>query len=117
MEKYLKDGYLIVIDMAVQNGNPMLASVADRSIVRTSKSAVPLAISYMYPSRNIDIVEEQVFEPLSNMIRGLGIKNGIISFEGIIYKRSCILSKHSLDLGEHIFMSSLEDHVARIFWR
>ena len=84
VEKYLRNGQLIVIDLAVQNGEAYLACVADRSIVRTSESAVPLAISYMYPSKNIEIVKEQVLDPLRTMIKGLGIENGIISFEGMI---------------------------------
>ena len=56
----------------------------DRCIVRTSESAVPLAISYMYPSKYIDVIEEQVMRPITDMIHGLGIHNGIISFDGMI---------------------------------
>ena len=84
VEKYLRNGQLIVIDLAIQDGEAYLACVADRSIVRTSESAVPLAISYMYPSKNIEIVKDQVLEPIRSLIRGLGIRNGIISFEGMI---------------------------------
>ncbi len=84
VEKYLRNGQLIVIDLAIQNGEAYLACVADRSIVRTSEAAVPLAISYMYPSKHIGIVREQVFESLRRLVRGLGIQNGIISFEGMI---------------------------------
>lgn len=84
VEKYLRKGQLIVIDFAVQNDEVYIACVADRSIIRTSEDEVPLAISYMYPSKYIDIVEEQVMEPIKDLINGLGIHNGIISFEGMI---------------------------------
>ena len=56
----------------------------DRCIVRTSESAVPLAISYMYPSKYLDVIEEQVLQPITDMIHGLGIHDGIISFDGMI---------------------------------
>ena len=56
----------------------------DRCIVRTSESEVPLAISYMYPSKHIDVIESQVMKPITDMLHGLGIHNGIISFDGMI---------------------------------
>ncbi len=84
VEKYLKDTKLIVIDFAVQNGEPYIVSVADRSTVRDSEMSVPLAVSFMYPSDYIDMVEEQVLPSLKQMIKGLGIQNGIISMEGMI---------------------------------
>lgn len=84
VEKYLRDTKLIVIDFAVQNGEPYIVSVADRSTVRDSEVSVPLAVSFMYPSMYIDMVEEQVLVPLTRMIKGLGIQNGIISMEGMI---------------------------------
>ena len=84
VEKYLKDTKLIVIDFAVQNGKPYIVSVADRSTVKDSEKSVPLAISFMYPSSYIDMVEEQVLGSLTDMIKGLEIQNGIISMEGMI---------------------------------
>ena len=84
VEKYLRDTKLIVIDFAVQNGEPYIVSVADRSIVRDSEMSVPLAVSFMYPSDYIDMVEKQVLTSLKKMIKGLEIQNGIISMEGMI---------------------------------
>ena len=84
VEKYLRNGYLVVFDIAVQNDNVYLACAMDRCIVRTSESAVPLAISYMYPSKHLDVIESQVMKPITDMIHGLGIHNGIISFDGMI---------------------------------
>ena len=84
VEKYLKDTKLIVIDFAVQNGKPYIVSVADRSTVKEHDASVPLAISFMYPSDYIDMVESQVLDSLRRMIKGLGIQNGIISMEGMI---------------------------------
>ena len=84
VEKYLPDTKLIVMDFAVQNGEPYLVSVADRITVRESEDKVPLGFCFMYPSQYIDIVEQQALETLKNLIRGLGIQNAIISFEGMI---------------------------------
>ena len=84
VEKYLRNGHLVVFDLAIQNDKVYLACAMDRCIVRTSESAVPLAISYMYPSKYIDVIEEQVMQPITDMIHGLGIHNGIISFDGMI---------------------------------
>ena len=84
IEKYLRDTKLIVIDFAVQNGNAYLATVADRITVRESQDRVPLGFCVMYPSEYIDMVYEQVMDPLKRMIGGLRIRNGIISFEGMI---------------------------------
>ena len=84
VEKYLRNGHLVVFDLAIQNDRVYLACAMDRCIVRTSESAVPLAISYMYPSKYINVIEEQVMQPITDMIHGLGIHNGIISFDGMI---------------------------------
>lgn len=84
VEKYLKDTKLIVIDFVVQDDEAYIACVADRSTVRDSDERVPLAVSFMYPSEYIDIVEKQALSQLKAMIKGLGIRNGIISIEGMI---------------------------------
>ena len=84
VEKYLRNGHLVVFDLAIQNDEVFLACAMDRCIVRTSESAVPLAISYMYPSAHLDVIEDQVIKPITDMIHGLGIHNGIISFDGMI---------------------------------
>ena len=84
VEKYLRDTKLIVIDYAVQDGVPSIVSVADRITVREKEDRVPLGFCFMYPSDYIDMVEKQVNEPLTRLIQGLGIKNAIISFEGMI---------------------------------
>ena len=84
VEKYLRNGNLVVFDLVIQNDKVYLACAMDRCIVRTSESAVPLAISYMYPSKYIDVIEKQVLQPITDMIHGLGIHNGIISFDGMI---------------------------------
>lgn len=84
VEKYLRDTKLIVIDFAVQNGEPYIVSVADRITVRESEERVPLGFCFMYPSEYIDVVEEQALDALQRLIKGLGIQNAIISFEGMI---------------------------------
>ena len=84
VEKYLRNGHLVVFDLAVQHDQVYLACAMDRCIVRTSESAVPLAISYMYPSKYLNVIEEQVLQPITDMIHGLGIHDGIISFDGMI---------------------------------
>ena len=84
VEKYLRNGNLVVFDICVQNDNVYLCAAMDRCIVRTSESEVPLAISYMYPSKHIDVIESQVMKPITDMLHGLGIHNGIISFDGMI---------------------------------
>lgn len=108
VEKYLQDGQLIVIDFAVQDGQTYIACVADRSIVRTSEERVPLAISYMYPSKHIAIVEEQVLAPVKDLIGGLGIKNGIISFEGIICEGKLYLIETQFRFGGTHFYKFVE---------
>ena len=84
VEKYLRDTKLIVMDFAVQNGEPYLVCVADRITVREAEDRVPLGFCFMYPSVYIDMVEEQVLEPLKRLCRGLELRNCIISFEGMI---------------------------------
>lgn len=84
VEKYLRDTQLIVIDFAVQNGIPYIVSVADRITVREKEERVPLGFCFMYPSEHLQMVNEQVLRPLTSLIKGLGIANAIISFEGMI---------------------------------
>ena len=84
VEKYLRDTKLIVMDFAVQNGEPYLVCVADRITVRESEDRVPLGFCFMYPSVYIDMVEGQVLESLKGLCKGIGLQNCIISFEGMI---------------------------------
>ena len=84
VEKYLKNTKLIVMDFAVQGGEPYLVCVADRITVRESEDRVPLGFCFMYPSQYIDMVEQQALKSLKTLIKGLAIKNAIISFEGMI---------------------------------
>lgn len=84
VEKYLKNTELIVMDFAVQNGEPYLVCVADRITVRESEDRVPLGFCFMYPSQYIDMVEQQALGSLKTLIKGLNIRDAIISFEGMI---------------------------------
>lgn len=83
VEKYIESRDLFVIDFIISNGIPYFVSAADRFLVEKTDNNVPLSIAFMYPSKFLDVIDDQVKEPICNMIRGLGIKNGILSVEGI----------------------------------
>lgn len=105
IEKYIKEGQLIVIDLAVQDGKSYIVSVADRSIVRTSENAVPLAVSYMYPSKYVKQVQEQLYEPIDRLLKGLNIRNGIISFEAMVSEGKIYLIETQFRFGgTHFYM-------------
>lgn len=84
VEKYLRDTKLTVMDFAVQNGEPYFVCMADRITVKEAADRVPLGFCFMYPSVYIDMAENQVIDSLKRLCRGIGLKNCIISFEGMI---------------------------------
>jgi len=85
VEDYIDKPSLVVIDFFIQNGEAHFISMADRpTFPAKSNNFVPLGIAYVYPSKYIDIVEEQLLSQVKRMISGLGIQYGVISFEGIV---------------------------------
>ena len=62
----------------------------------------------MYPSKYIDIVEEQVLKPVTKLINGLKIHNGIISFEGIVSEGKLYLIETQFRFGGTHFYKFVE---------
>ena len=108
-EPYLRNGQLIVMDFVVQSGKAVLCSAADRSLIRTSENEVPLSIAFLYPSSCIDIIQEQALSPIQNLITGLGIKNGIISFEAMVSEGMLYAIESQFRFGGTHFYTLLEE--------
>ncbi|MBR2762567.1 MAG: ATP-grasp domain-containing protein [Solobacterium sp.] len=109
VEPYLRNGQLLVMDFIVQNGKAVLCSAADRSLIRTSENEVPLSIAFMYPSKYIDVIKEQAVRPIQNLITGLGIENGIISFEAMVSEGKLYAIESQFRFGGTHFYTLLEE--------
>lgn len=109
VEKYIESRDLFVADFIVVNGTPYFVSAADRFLVEKTEKKVPLSIAFMYPSKFIDEIDEQVKEPICNMIRGLGIKNGVLSIEGIKKENKLYMIEAQFRFGGTHFYKVIEE--------
>ncbi len=76
------DGFEICVYYTFVDGNPSLSSMADKYVRGDMENFIPLSEIYAYPSQYLPQYIQEVDENMRNMLRALGIKNGITSMQG-----------------------------------
>ena len=83
IEKYLPNCQEVVIKYCICDGEIFLTSMADLyTCYHEGKRAY--IWSQTFPSRYYGLLADKVDERIRNMIRGMGIKNGAMSFDGFV---------------------------------
>ncbi len=76
------DGFEICVYYTFVDGNPSLSSMADKYVRGDTENFIPLSEIYAYPSQYLPQYINEVDSNMRNMLKALGIKNGITSMQG-----------------------------------
>ncbi len=81
VEKYIEgDGmswYYTIVD-----GNPILSAITDTTFYYPSKRVAPMRCGQLFPSKHLKEYMETAYHNVKNMIKGLGMKNGVLFLQG-----------------------------------
>jgi len=102
-EKYINSPNEIFIHYTVQNGYPSLSSSFMKHKARTENGAASSAILHMFSSPFIDLFRETTEPAVIRMIKGLGIQNGMVMFQGFIDNGKFYFYESGLRMGGEQF--------------
>ena len=83
-QKYISSPNEIFIHYTVQDGYASLSSTFMKHKARTENGAASSAILHMFSSSYVDLFRQTAEPACIRMIEGLGIRNGIVMFQGFI---------------------------------
>lgn len=102
-EKYIDSPNEIFIHYTVQDGYPSLSSSFMKHKAKVEGKAAASAILHMFSSSYIDLYKETTERFVLDMIKGLGIKNGIVMFQGFIHEGKFYFYESGLRMGGEQF--------------
>lgn len=102
-EKYIDSPDEIFIHYTVQDGYPSLSSNFMKHKAIAENGAASSAILHMFSSPQIDLYRETAEPAVINMIKGLGIQNGMVMFQGFIDNGQFYFYESGLRMGGEQF--------------
>ena len=66
----------------MQDGEICLAAMADRHMNSAQTGELPLPVAYTYPSKYLDLYEQQLDFKVKQMLKSIGIQNGLLLLQG-----------------------------------
>lgn len=102
-EKYIDSPYEIFLHYTVQDGYPSLSNSFMKCKAMTENGAASSAILHMFSSTFIDLFRETAQPACDTMIRGLGIQNGMVMFQGFIDNDQFYFYESGLRMGGEQF--------------
>lgn len=102
-EKYIDSEDEIFLHYTVQDGYPSLSNSFMKCKARTETGAASSAILHMFSSPFIDLFCETAKPACDAMIRGLGIRNGMVMFQGFIDNGKFYFYESGLRMGGEQF--------------
>lgn len=104
-EQYIQDKEEITIVYIIKDGQPHLASLADRLLVKFSEDVIPLPAGYIWPSKYLALYEQNVDSKMKDAIRFMGFKNGMLFIQAIVKDNNIL----PYDMGFRL--SGTQEHV------
>lgn len=102
-EKYINSPNEIFIHYTVQDGYPSLSSTFMKHKALAEGEAASSAILHMFSSSYVDLYRQTTEAAVLRMIRGLGIQNGIVMFQGFIDNGNFYFYESGLRMGGEQF--------------
>ena len=109
IEKYMT-GEEVVIYYVIQDGEPFLVGMCDRYTNKEQYGVAQLPTSYIYPSKYLKSYKDNVDSKVHKMLRGLGIKNGVLFLQAFVDNGEVKVYEPGFRLNgaqEHIIISEL----------
>ncbi|MBD7938628.1 ATP-grasp domain-containing protein [Cytobacillus sp. Sa5YUA1] len=88
IERFIDNDYGVEMYYTIQEGNITLSAMADRYVCKQSEELPPLPIATVLPSKHIKHYCNELDNKIRDMIRGLGIKNGVILIQSLVEEDS-----------------------------
>ncbi len=83
VEKYMS-GLEVIMYYVIQDGEPTFVAMCDRYTSKEQAGVTQLPSAYIFPSKHMDKFMEEVDESVCNMLKGIGVKNGVLFLQSFI---------------------------------
>jgi len=103
VEKLIDNAQEAFFQYTVQDGNPSLSSAFTKQKVYNEKTYVSMPILHVFPSSYISEFEKVADNPIRNMLKGIGLLNGVIVFQGFIQNGIFYFFESGLRMGGEQF--------------
>ena len=74
----------VMVYYVVHNGIPSLSAMCDRHMFSFDKRITQLPVGYRFPSKHLGLFKRKHDARFRELIRGLGIRNGLIAFQSFV---------------------------------
>lgn len=108
IERFIDNAYGIQILYTIQNHNIILNAVADRFVHKHFKEHPPLPIAMVFPSQHREQYIEEVDFKVRTMLKGMGIKNGVVFIQSLYENDSFYIYEMGFRLGGSQLYSIIE---------
>ncbi|MBE7089982.1 MAG: ATP-grasp domain-containing protein [Clostridiales bacterium] len=109
IEKYM-DGIEAIVYYVIQDGKPSLVAMCDRYTSKEQEGITQLPSAYIFPSKHLDKYIKETDEKVCNMLKGMGIQNGVLFLQAFIDDGSVRIYEPGFRLNgaqEHMIVSAL----------
>ncbi|PSL36337.1 biotin carboxylase [Planomicrobium soli] len=108
IERFIDNAYGIQILYTIQNNNIILNAVVDRFVHKHFKEHPPLPIAMVFPSQHREQYIKEVDSKVRTMLKGMGIKNGVIFIQSLYENDSFYIYEMGFRLGGSQLYSIIE---------
>lgn len=84
VERFIDNSHGVEMYYTVKEGKVILTAVTDRYVQKLSEGHPPLPTKTLFPSQHLDHYITVLDGRMRNMIRGMGIKNGVLFFQSLL---------------------------------
>ncbi len=88
IERFVDTPYGVELFYTVVHGNIHLTVTADRHVVKTGETTVPLPAAEVFPSVHRKEIREKLDGNIRKMLQGLGIQNGLVLIQALCERGS-----------------------------
>ncbi|PAE25785.1 ATP-grasp domain-containing protein [Bacillus sp. 7894-2] len=88
IERFIDNDYGVEMYYTIQNGQITLSAMTDRYVYSQTKESPPLPIATIFPSKHLNYFCDNLDNRVREMIKGLGIENGVVLIQSLINKDS-----------------------------
>ena len=110
VEKLVDNAHEVFFQYTIQNGISSLSSAFTKQKINNKKQYVGLPILHVFPSSHISEFKKIADKPIRNLLKGIGVMNGIVVFQGFVQKGSFYFFESGFRMGGsqfHVFTERL----------
>ena len=90
VERYI-EGEEVTIFWLFRDGDIYLTALGNRHVKHNQEGVIPLPVAYTFPSIYLDKYQREVVPRVKEMLRSIGIKNGMMFMQCLVENGNCIV--------------------------